>query len=204
MKHLYLILALITLFSCTSTNPNKSDPVEYKIWEVTSFSEGEFQYIPEVVEVAYLIRNLETDQTYVHYVLSEEKTAELETLWKKSSKKLKLDKIDLVQEVTYKQSGSKLVIKSVKTDYVLKGENTEKITEKINNIVYTERAGESSGIFTILYRIWNPDIIQQIPFPEIKKKDTFTLSFNEETLSATHENTTIILNDDGIHEWIGY
>ena len=29
--------------------------------------------------------------------------------------------------VKYKQRGSKLVIKSVKTDYVLKGENTDKI-----------------------------------------------------------------------------
>ena len=204
MKHLLLILALITLFSCTSTSPNKSDPVNFKIWEITSFSEGDLQYIPEVIKVAYLIINLKTDQTFIHYVLSEEKTSELEILWKKGNKKLKLEKVDLVQEVKYKQSGSKLVIISVKTDYVIKGENTDKITDTINNIIYTERAGESSGIFTLLYRIWNPEIIQQIPFPELNNKDTFALSFNKKTLTATGDNTTIILNDDGIHKWIGY
>lgn len=204
MKYLFLILTLITLFSCTSTSPNKSDPVNFKIWEITSFSEDNFQYIPEVIKVAYLITNLKTDQTFIHYVLSEEKTNDLEILWKKSNKKLRLEQVDLVQEVKYKQSGSKLVIISVKTDYVIKGENTAKITETINNIIYTERAGESSGIFTLLYRIGNPDIVQQIPFPELKKKDTFILSFHNKTLTATDNNTTIILNDDGIHKWVGY
>ena len=37
--------------------------------------------------------------------------------------------------VKYKQRGSKLVIKSVKTDYVLKGENTDKI--KLCLLAYT-------------------------------------------------------------------
>ena len=37
--------------------------------------------------------------------------------------------------VKYKQRGSKLVIKSVKTDYVLKGENTDKI--KLRPLAYT-------------------------------------------------------------------
>lgn len=204
MRHKYLLIILVLLFSCKSTNMDIADPVNFKIWMITDYTTGDIQFFPEIVKEAYLIKNLDTNKVFVQFILSDERTSELETLWKKRDKKLKLNEVFLIQEVTYKQEKSTLTITSVKTDYVLKGENTNKITEQINNIVLTERAGESFGIFALLYRIWNPDIISTIPFPQINRKDTFTIEYNGGILKASNDSTSISLKDEGIQEWIGY
>lgn len=205
MKQIFLFLTLFIMLSCTSTNNKKPESVDFRIWEIKTFTQEDNQYIPSIIKVGYLIHNIKTNQSFIHFILSEKTTVELESLWKKNSKKLKIEQINLIQEIKYNQEGSNLKVKSIKTDFVIKGENTEVIIDKINNILNSERAGESSGLFTLLYRIWNPDIIQQIPFPKIKKNDVYKLDFADDLLTVTdNRSSTIILKDAGIHEWIGY
>lgn len=206
MKNLYLILALLSLLTCKSTDVDKPPAINFKIWGIESYNIGKTTLIPSQIKEGYVIYNNKTKKSYIHYILSDKTTKELEKLWIKGNKKLKLEQINLVQEITYIQDGSKLTIKSIKSDYIIKGEHTEKIIEKINSIVYSERAGESSGAITLLYRIWNPDIIHQMPFPDLKKKDVFFLDFNKGTLHLKNNLNTIkiTLKDEGIHQWLGY
>lgn len=206
MKHIYLFLALVALLSCKTNNLNSNETINFRVWHIKAYSREDESMLPSIISEGYLIYNLKTEKTYMHLILSEALTKELESQWKRGNKKLILNQVNMVQELQYSREDSKLIIEKTKSDYVLKGEHTDPITEKINNIIYTERAGESAGVFTLLYRIWNPDIVRQIPLPPLIENDTFELKFSKGYLELhnTRDNTIIILEDNGIHEWIGY
>ncbi|MGL1892792.1 MAG: hypothetical protein OCD02_14265 [Spirochaetaceae bacterium] len=203
MRFLCSILLLFALLSCKSKPPEITGTEQIKMWQITNYLDGETEYFPGVVQEAFITSNLETNKTYVNYLLNEVETAKLQEIWAKKYKKISLDAVIIFQEIKYTLEGSTLKIDSVITDFVIKGDNTKLLSNKINEIVKTERKKESIGGFGLLYQIWNPTVVAPLIFPELKV-GKYEITKNAEFVELILKDTKIQLLYIGNHRWIGF
>lgn len=203
MKNIYFIILTI-LFSCSTTDDLRQERQNIKIWEIKSYIIDNREYINNDITNTFMTHNLNTRETYITYLLTEEATVALEVEWNKITKKLRLDRVNIVQEVTYKQSGKKIELTNVNRNFIIKGLNTEVLLNKINNIIQTEKANESTGIISLLFRIWNPTVIEYIPYPELKEGDIFYINTDKKNIELSNKYISITLIFKGTHQWIGY
>lgn len=201
-KFIFTILAII-LLSCTTVT-DKSVNETIKIWTIESFIQNNQDFIPQHIKEGVITHNEETNKTYISYLLNGDATYKLETEWKKIDKKLRIDRFFILQDIEYEINNKQLVIKKVNYDFIIKGVNTKKIINMLNNIVYNERENQSEGLILTIYRIWNPSLDKQVPYPSIKNKDKFNIIFENDKTILKNTNSKLILNFDGSHQWLGY
>lgn len=204
MRKIYLILVLTTIFSCSSTKDETPGSQNIKIWEINSYIQDDVELINKDVKNVFFTYNTETHKSYITYLLSGDATYKLEKNWKKYNKKIRLDRVHIVQELQYKRIKNKVLITEVKKDFVLDGINTEEVRNKINKIIYAEREGESSGLIPLILNIWIPNAIEYIPHPELNKNDELFYKFDMDNIHLYTEDTSIELEFTGEHQWIGY
>ncbi len=208
MRYLNLLLVLL-LFSC-NTNKDMLDIDQIvKIWEIKSYIQNDEEYMNTSFKEAYLSFNTETKKLYITYDLSEDSITQLQELWGKNIRKLELTSVEILQELVYTQRRenkiiNQIFIKKAEVDYFIKGNRIDLITQKINDTVFTNRAGESSGVFGLLINKLVPTVVDQIPFPELKVNDQFDVEFTNNEVHLNNENTKIVFDYMGTHRWLGF
>lgn len=206
MKQFLFIILLLSLISCRTSDKQIEKGINFRISTINTFQSGSVNYIPSLIKEAYIVENLEIQKSYIYFVLSDIELKRLESQWKKDVKKLKLQKVTLIHEISSYKVENVMTISVLSTDYIIEGEKAEKITEKIYNILETEKAGESMGAINLLYGIRHPDILSYFDFPPLKEKNIFKFEKDDSliTLTNSNSNTTITLTDNGVTRWIGY
>lgn len=204
MKKINLILLIILLYSCTTQKYIKQESQNIKLWNIKSYRIDGIDYVDNFIKDSFLTYNKTTKKSYITYILTDEAANILEHDWRKVDNKIKLDRINIIQEINYRLSRTKVVIINVKTDFVLEGSNTEKVKMKINQLIYSDRSNKSEGLIPLIYRIWNPTVIERIPYPKLNTNDSFYIKADGENINLTSDGVSIDLDFTGEHQWIGY
>jgi len=175
--------------------------VNYRLFEIQYFTNKKVNYIPNIISKAYLVKNLDTDKNYIQYKLSDNSINLLEEELSTKFPKLEIDELFFIQELEYEQQKSIITIVESKRDYIINGKNSEDLLKKINDSLLTLRLGEGEGLFTIIYRKWNPNILEVMPFPVIQPGDSFNLEVTDNIVVLTGNKFIVKLLDHGNHEW---
>lgn len=205
MKKLLLSLLLILLFSCTTTETTPAKEERILIYQVDQFKQSDVEFMDEYFEEVYITHHIDQKETHITYRFNNHHVYNFEQTWKLESKRIRLDNLYVVYKLKYKIKNGELKLNSVVYDVVLEGINTGEIRKQINRQVYTERAGESSGVIQLIIGIWNPSILDTIPFPKLENGDKFSISsLGEERYRLSNDSTTFNVTNKGEHFWLGY
>ena len=204
MKYLSILLILL-LFSCATDKEEETVFEEYvQVWQISTFiQEGEDQTSFNYDNV-FLTYNEESKKYYISYMLNKDAKNKLQEEWGTSYKKLELESLKILQEIKYSlknESTNEITLDTVLTDYILSGKRTDDISKKINNIVYTRRAGNNFGAIPLLLNKKN--IIDDIPTPKLNSGDSFKMTRSNGNLRLSNKDLQITARFIGRHRWIG-
>lgn len=205
MKKLLTILFTLMILACSTTETTPASEERLLIWEVDQLIQDGTEYIGQYFEEVYITHNYDRDETHVTCRFNNHNVYNFEQLWNTESKGIRLDNLYIVQKFKYKEKDGELTISSAVYDVVLEGINTAVIRRQINRQVYTERAGESPGVIQLIIGIWNPSILDAIPFPKFNRGDTYKISsLGDDKFRLKSKNTTLDVTNKGEHFWLGY
>ncbi len=204
MKKYLPLLLILLLFSCVTKEPDQKDPSEFKVWSINSMKSDKRDFFPELYKDGKIILNINQNITTVKYLVSDELKNNLEAEWKKRYKGLELDEIIIMQTVSYTVKDDTVKIKKIKTNYLLRGKNIKNISKKIEEIIYTDRAGESFGLLPLIYHLFVPDLIRQIPLPQFKNGESFTINKTDTNITVSNKKWVIDISYDGLYNWVGF
>lgn len=190
----FKILSILLFISCTTTEIQLNSVDKAKVWEVKSFiQEGRGDYIPKIVKTAHAVYSENRNKITVHYQLSDSEVERLQSKWVEKYKKIKLEKITIVQEFSFIINESSAATDYIYTSYFLHGEEVESLQNKLNYRSYDNLIGESPGLIVQIIESNRPHPLEHIKTPTLYTNKNYTLTKEDNTITLSYENDVIVL-----------
>lgn len=198
-------LLLITLIlSCKTNTVIKNKPDSLKVWKIEKLQYKDVDYIPNVYKSAFIVYSSNKKKVSMNLTLSDRAISELQVKWYKNYKNINLEKLSILKEFEYIQKGQNIHLKSVRSDYIAEGDNTEGLNKKLSDIVYDQSIGESPGLIGMLLEIKYPSVLSDIADINLYEDKPYKINIINEKIIISGPSTMLELLYKESYQWIGY